>query len=179
MHLAIFGDRPDDIVADVLDRDTPLGAGLVPGGIESPDLLIALGPGLGPARFRLRQVSRSPASATQPPVGRSPSGNSEDQHHHDRHDDGGAPSVLGRPLTRGGRVDRAALVRHGRPRREIRRLGRLLHDRLPRSAAHSRGILPTHRTLRTIGRRHSLSGLGTIGRLRPGCTLREGPRRVA
>ena len=185
MHLTVFGDRPDDIVADVLDRDMPLTAGLVLGGIESPDLLVALGPGLGPARCRLRQVSPSPASDMQPPVGCSPSGNREDQHDHDRHDDGGAPSALGRPAVGGARVGRTCLVRRRRPCREVGSLGRLLHDRLTGKAARRRRILPTHRILRTVGSRDGLRGLRTVGRLRPvrrlrpASTVREGPRGVA
>ena len=179
MHLAVFGDRPDDIVADVLDRDTPLAAGLVLGGIESPYLLVALGPGLGPARCRLRQVSPSPASAMQPSVGRSPSGNREDQHNHDRHDDGGTPPALGRPAVGGARVDRTCLVRRRRPCREVGSLGRLLHDRLAGKAAHPRRILPTHPALNAVGSRDGLSGLRSVGRLRPTSTVREGPRGVA
>jgi len=71
----------------------------------------------------------------QPPVGCSPSGNREDQHDHDRHDDGGAPSALGRPAVGGARVDRTCLVRRRRPCREVGSLGRLLHDRLTGKAA--------------------------------------------
>ena len=186
MHLTVFGDRPDDIVADVLHRDTPVTAGLVLGGVESPDLLIAIEPGLGPSRSRRRPQTRGLSiPAAQPPVGCSPSGNREDQHDHDRHNDGGAPSALGRPAVGGARVDRTCLVRRRRPCREVGSLGRLLHDRLTGKAARRRRILPTHRILRTVGSRDGLRGLRTVGRLRPvrrlrpAGTVREGPGGVA
>ena len=98
MNTVATGDRPNEFVTSVLDRDTPLTAGFFLGGIESPDLLIAIEPGLGPRRSRRRPQTRGLSiPAVQPPVGRTPSGNREDQHDDDRHDDGGAPPARGAP----------------------------------------------------------------------------------
>ena len=180
MNTVATGDRPNEFVTSVLDRDTPLTAGFFLGGIESPDLLIAIEPGLGPRRSRRRPQTRGLSiPAAQPPVGRSPSGNREDQHDDDRHDDGSAPPARGGPAVGSGRVGRTCLVRRRRPCRAVGGLGRLLHDRLSGESTRPGGILPPRPCLEAAGSREGLRGLRTVGRLRTGSTVREGPRGVA